>query len=85
MELVGRWEICRGQGGLSGKPLMLFPEVMLKPDQLMGEVFVTLPSATTSILCKVFHKVEKAFLHVGMLMSISRATKEVCNGCLQWD
>lgn len=60
---------------------MLFPEEMLKPDLLMGEVFDTLRSATTSILCKVFHKVEKAFLHVGTLVSISRAIKEVCNGC----
>lgn len=84
MELVGRWDQCRGQGGLSGKPLTLFPEVILKPDQLVGEVFVTFPSATTSILCKVFHKVEKAFLPVGMLMSISRAIKEVCNECFQW-
>lgn len=83
MELVGRWKLCRGQGGLSGKPLMLFPEVMLKPDQLVGEVIVTLPSATTSILCEMFHKVEKAFLSVGMVMSTSRAIKEVCNGCLQ--
>lgn len=83
MELVGRWELCRGQGALSGKPLMLFPEVMLKPDQLVGEVFVTFPTATTSILCKVFHKVENASLPVGMVMSTSRAIKEVCKGCLQ--
>lgn len=58
VRLVGRQELCRGQGGLSGKPLMLFPEAMLKPDQLLGEVFDTFLSATTSILCKVFHKVE---------------------------
>lgn len=76
---MGRWKLCRGQGGLSGKPLVLFPEAMLKPDQLVGEVFDTFPSATTSILCKVFHKVEKAFLHVGMLVSTSRTIKEVCN------
>lgn len=85
MELVGRWEIRRGQGGLSGKRLVLFPEVMLEPDQLVGEVFVTLPSATTSVLCKVFHKVKKALLQVGMVMSTSRAIKEICNWCLQWD
>lgn len=81
MGLVGRWKLCRGQGGLSGKPLVLFPEAMLKPDQLVGEVFDAFPSATTSILCKVFHKLEKAFLHVDTLVFPSRATKEVGNGC----
>lgn len=45
---------------------------MLKPDQLVGEVFDTFPSAT-SILCKVFHKVEKVFIHAGMLLFTSRA------------
>lgn len=44
MGLVGRWKLCRGQCGLSGKPLMLFPEAMLKPRQLMGEVFDTFPT-----------------------------------------
>lgn len=63
--------------------LVLFPEVMLKPDQLVGEVFDIFPTATTSILCKLIHKVEKAFLHVGMLVVTSRAIKEVCNRCLQ--
>lgn len=66
MRLVGRWERCRVQGGLSRKPLMLFLEAMLKPDQLVGEVFDTFLSATTSIWCKVFHKVEKTFLHVSV-------------------
>lgn len=77
--LVGRWELCRGWDGLSGKPIMLFPEAMLKPDQLVGDVFDTFPTAKTSILCKLIHKVEKAFLHVGMLVFTSRPIKEVCN------
>lgn len=59
MGLVGRWKQCRGQGGFSGKPLLLFPEAMLKPDQLVGEVPDTFPSATTSILCEVFSQGRK--------------------------